>query len=259
MNFLRIFVFGIKNKKTKQLINLKLQKFVDRRKRKRIKEYKKIAIDVNDVLSRIFEKASLETPIKLEEHIENFKTTVQSKKYPSLENPYPINFGLDKVFCRLLFSICKCIKPNLVIETGIANGFSSCYILSAMEEINKGRLISIDDIFLPWHTKEKIGSAIPEDIKKRSTIIIGNSIIELKRLIKKEMAIDIFLHDSDHTYQNMMNEFRIVWPNIKKGGFLVSDDVAEHDAFFDFTDEVDKVPIIIYGKEYNTSLGIIQK
>ena len=261
MNYLKILTFALKNKKTREIINLRFQKFADRGKKKRKKEYDKLAIDSNNALSKIFpdKKISLEIPKKLEEHLNFFKNVNESKEYPSQENPYPINFGLDKFFGRFVYTLCKHSQLDLVVETGVANGFSSSYFLSALAESNKGRLISIDDTFLPWHSKQKIGRAIPEFLREQFSLIIGDASKELQKLIQKEISIDIFLHDSAHTYQNMTNEFCIVWPKIRKGGFLLSDDVSDHDAFLDFSDEVNRQPIIISGKEYGGHFGIIQK
>jgi len=89
-------------------------------------------------------------------------------------------------------------------------------------------------------------------------VILGDAPLEIKKLFKKIDSIDIFLHDSSHTYQNMMKEYQIVWPHIKKGGFLLSDDVSENDAFLDFSDQVEKEPIIIK-KEGASHFGLIRK
>jgi hypothetical protein len=47
-------------------------------------------------------------------------------------------------------------------------------------------------------------------------------------------AVDIFLHDSLHTYRNMRFEYQTVWPHLREGGVLLSDDVAMNRAFGDF-------------------------
>jgi len=261
MNYFKILSYAIKNKKIKELVDLKFQSITDSWRRKRKQEYSRISTNVDDTLLKIFpdKKIKLEIPSELEEHLENFKKINELKKCPTIDNPYPINFGLDRNFGRLLFSICKLLKPDIVIETGVANGYSSAYFLSAMNFVNYGKLISIDKPFLPWHTKVKIGRAIPNSLKNRHTLIVGNAITELEKLLKSINEIDFFIHDSAHTYKNMISEFRIVWPHIKKDGFLMSDDVSAHDAFLDFSDEVDRKPIIIFGGEYGGHFGLIQK
>ena len=70
--------------------------------------------------------------------------------------------------------------------------------------------------------------------------------------------LDIFIHDSSHTYENMMFEFNIIIKNIKKNGMIISDDVINNDAFYDFTisNNVKKYIIKVEG---NQGLGIIIK
>jgi len=208
----------------------------------------------------IFPSAKIQNEIfdSLEEHQDLFIKEQQNKKYPSHENPYPINYGLDRTVSRLLYFISKYSKPDLIIETGLANGFSSSYLLLALEHNKHGNLISIDDIVRPWHTKEKMGLSIPKYLKKRHKVIIGNAPLKLKEILEEKKTVDIFIHDSSHTYQNMKKEFCIAWPHVKNGGFLLSDDVSQHDAFLDFADEI-RTSCIIIKKEGGGHLGIIRK
>ena len=47
-------------------------------------------------------------------------------------------------------------------------------------------------------------------------------------------SIDMFLHDSSHSYQHMLWEFRQFWPRLRDGGLLVSHDVQMNAAFPEF-------------------------
>lgn len=47
--------------------------------------------------------------------------------------------------------------------------------------------------------------------------------------------IDLFLHDSLHTYEQMMFEYRVAWPYIRVKGVLLSDDVGCNEAFKKFS------------------------
>jgi cephalosporin hydroxylase len=44
----------------------------------------------------------------------------------------------------------------------------------------------------------------------------------------------MFLHDSSHSYQHMLWEFRQFWPRLRDGGLLVSHDVQMNAAFPEF-------------------------
>ena len=53
-------------------------------------------------------------------------------------------------------------------------------------------------------------------------------------LLKKLDEIDIFLHDSEHSYQNMLWEFQTAWTYLKAGGLLLSHNIDTNDTFSDF-------------------------
>ena len=44
----------------------------------------------------------------------------------------------------LLYVVTRCVKPQVFVETGVLGGFSSAFILLAMDHNNKGTLHSID-------------------------------------------------------------------------------------------------------------------
>jgi len=65
-------------------------------------------------------------------------------------------------------------------------------------------------------------------------LILGKSSEKLAPLLKKVAEIDIFLHDSEHSYQNMLWEFQTAWLYLKAGGLLLSHNIDTNDAFSGF-------------------------
>ncbi len=258
--YIQLIFYGLKKRQLVGIVKYAWKKKLDQTKRKKIKQYAEQSINSQEALAKIFQGQTIDSKIfnSLEEHLENFIKVKKNQKWPSVENPYLMEYGLTKSICRLLLTICRLTKPETVLETGVANGFSSSYILQALNFLNSGILISIDGIFLPWQSEKKIGQAIPQELKKQHTLIIGKSLDKLKIVFEKIEQIDIFLRDSDHTYDNVIKELTLVWPHIKNGGFLMSDDVGLNDAFIDFAERVNHAPIII-SKEYGGFFGIIKK
>ena len=195
----------------------------------------------------------------LKNHLESFFKNI-SGDYPSITKPYPIDYSIMGESGPFLYKLCKIIKPEIIVETGVAYGVSSSYILQALSENNKGKLISIDSIFRPWQSKEMIGSAIPKNLLDKWELKIGTSEKLLNEIFNKFSSIDIFLHDSLHTYKNMSFEFQKSWPFINEGGFLLSDDVISNNAFSDFYKSIKKKPIIMIQEKNPLSyLGILKK
>lgn len=183
-----------------------------------------------------------------------------------MENGFEANSGIEFI----LYSIIRKYKPEIVVETGVAHGGSSAFILCAMHENFKGHLYSID---LPpydacvkidvdgrkvledgqkWYISSQ-GAFVPEYLKERWTLINGDAKKELPILLEKIGKMDIFFHDSLHTYEHMLFEYETAWSHIKNHGFLLSHDVIWNKAFLEFSKKVNSKPLLYY------SFGVIKK
>lgn len=135
----------------------------------------------------------------------------------------------------VLYLICRVLRPEAVVETGVADGYSSCLILAALEANGKGRLVSID---LPNQPGEEIdhptGWLVPERLRPRWELAIGDAREILPSLLARLGTIGLFFHDSLHSYENMLSEFTLAWGHLCPGGMLAADDVTENRAFRDF-------------------------
>ena len=167
----------------------------------------------------------LKNNVKLQRHIQD-----AINKYA-----YPIG-GMTTLRGPVLYVICRVQKPAVVVETGVASGVSSTFILQALGDNKKGKLFSID---LPDpNLKNNIGWLIPKKLRPRWRLTIGRSSEELVPLLDKLGSIDMFLHDSEHSYNNMIWEYRTAWYYLSQGGILLSDDITSNHAFFDFSRKV---------------------
>ena len=82
-----------------------------------------------------------------------------------------------------------------------------------------------------------IGAIIPNELRKRWKFNLGKSNDVLEEIFNRIDNVDIFIHDSLHTYKNMMFEFDCAERNLDENGIIISDDVLDNDAFFDFTNK----------------------
>lgn len=132
----------------------------------------------------------------------------------------------------------RALKPSIMVETGVASGSSTAYILKAMQLNRKGLLYSIDlpnaDSGAMVPEKKETGWLVPLELRHRWKLILGRSQEKLPPLLKELKSIDSFLHDSEHTYEAMMFEFETVWSSLRDGGILLSDDIHWNKAFQDF-------------------------
>jgi len=258
--YIKTIVWGMKQRQLTTILRSGWEVRLDKiKRRKRYQQYVKQAISPAEGMEKLgIKKIDLSIFQQLEDHLDEFIRIKKEEKWPSIDNPYKVEFGLPRSICRFLYSLCLSYKPQIIVETGVANGFSSSYVLLALQNLEKGKLISLDDLIMPWQTKEKIGYAIPKLLRERHTILVGNALKNLKNIPTEYGQIDVFIHDSDHSYKHMTSEFNIIWQNIKKGGFLISDDVGFNDAFIDFAEKNQRTPIII-SKDSENFYGVIQK
>ena len=153
-------------------------------------------------------------------------------------------YGISETLGTVLYIICRKQKPDSAMETGVASGVSSSHILYALETNERGQLYSID---MPGWQKNQSGWMIPDYLKHRWHLTQGRSSETMAPLLKKVKEIDIFLHDSDHSYENMRWEFETAWAYLKSGGLLLSHNIDYSDAFDDFCRE-HRVKCIMLGE-----------
>lgn len=147
--------------------------------------------------------------------------------------------GLSKekwffIGCTTLYDLCRASRPSLVVETGVADGLSSLFILKALDENRKGNLYSIEKPDLRYLEGKESGWVVPQAYRHRWHLIIDSSERALPQLLNKLGKIDFFLHDSSHSYSNMLFELFLAWKHLRHGGYLMADGVLESKAFLHF-------------------------
>jgi predicted O-methyltransferase YrrM len=159
-----------------------------------------------------------------------------------------------------LYALFRHLRPEVAVETGVANGFSTAFALLALHENGAGHLHSIDlprevgrdydpGTFYEGEGRAGIpagsepGWLIPEELRDRWTLLLGRSQEELPPLLERLGELDFFMHDSEHSFDCMWFEFNAAWPRLRAGGVLVSDDVNSTEAFPRFAREQSREPL----------------
>jgi predicted O-methyltransferase YrrM len=164
----------------------------------------------------------------------------------------------DDTLTRVQYEVMRLVRPDRVLETGVWWGVSSAVILAALDENDRGHLYSIDMPPLDPKVRVEIGAAVPPELRSRWTLRLGPSRRILPELCAEMGSIDVFVHDSDHTYRCMRMEFKTVWPYLRPGGFLIADDVHTNDAFLEFVEAVGR-PACVLPRRKGGYIGLIKK
>jgi predicted O-methyltransferase YrrM len=155
--------------------------------------------------------------------------------------------GLPEAKESVLYLLVRKYRPELVVETGVAQGISTRFLLEALHRNGGGRLVSVDlpnydargtevegsGRVDPVYVKRELGTGwlVPPRLRGRWSLHEGRAEEVLPDL---EGRPDLFFHDSSHSYPQMMFEFEWAWPRLPPHGILVSDDIGWNHAFSDF-------------------------
>ncbi|MCC7360937.1 MAG: class I SAM-dependent methyltransferase [Anaerolineales bacterium] len=151
------------------------------------------------------------------------------------------------------YAIIRLVQPEICVETGVHDGLGSAVILQALEDNFRlhgkaGQLISIDrpSSDLPADFPAQPGWLVPPTLRHRYDLRLGDA-RQLLPAIATEYSIGFFIHDSDHSPQHERFEIETVWPAMKPGGIVMTDNGPEvlrqfarqeNTSFFTFREQV---------------------
>lgn len=116
------------------------------------------------------------------------------------------------------------VKPDVIIETGIAHGGSLIFYASLFKAMGKGRVIGVDIEIRP-HNREAIEA---HELYSLITLIEASStapetIAQVKALIKHDETVMVLL-DSNHTKEHVLAELSAYAPLVTKDSYIVAMD-----------------------------------
>lgn len=141
--------------------------------------------------------------------------------------------AMGAIDCATLYGLTRWLRPSVIVESGGYVGMSSAFILKALadEKLATAKLYSIE---LSQECDQ--GALIPDELRSASGgfVPMRGRVEDFLKHSAFPSSIDMFLHDSSHSYQHMLWEFRQFWPRVRDGGLLVSHDVQMNAAFPEF-------------------------
>jgi cephalosporin hydroxylase len=118
------------------------------------------------------------------------------------------------------------VKPDLVIETGVARGGSLIFYASMLELIGHGHVVGID-IDIRALNRVAIES---HPMFKRITLLEGSSVDEAVVVQVRKMARDkervLVVLDSNHTHDHVLRELELYSPLVTRDSYLVAFDTV---------------------------------
>lgn len=136
----------------------------------------------------------------------------------------------------LLYFLCRLLKPQFVVETGVAAGWSSLAILSALDKNERGKLYSSDfPYFRLYRPEQFIGVLVPSNLRKRWFLDIRGDRVAIPNILQKISEVDIFHYDSDKSFSGKSFAFERVNKARSKKSVILFDDIQDDTFFRDLT------------------------
>jgi len=164
-----------------------------------------------------------------------------SERYRQHNLPLPLEHCMDEESLFALYAWIRHRKPRLVVETGVLNGHSTVFLISAVMRNGAGEVHSVD-------IRPDAGGLINEQERKHWSFHLlpaHGSRRSFRELISSLAPIEIFFHDSQHSYYWQMLEYDCAFSAMTPGGLLGSDDADGNQAFLDFAKSVELRPEVL--------------
>lgn len=144
--------------------------------------------------------------------------------------PHTAELDASRALARLCWVVVRARRPELVVETGVAAGYTSAHLLTALALNGTGTLHSID----PGIGKQddRLGWLVDDAVRGRWTLHRRRSRAALPKLVAG--GVDVFVHDGLHTHPTMRWEAGTAGAQLRAGGALLVDDAERNPAFLDW-------------------------
>lgn len=121
------------------------------------------------------------------------------------------------------------VKPDVIIETGVAHGGSLIFYASLCKVMERGRVIGIDIEIRP-HNRKAIEN---HPLKPFITLVEGSStdpalVNSVKKMVKPTETVLVIL-DSCHTKSHVLDELRCYCDLITPGSYIIATDGSMKD------------------------------
>jgi predicted O-methyltransferase YrrM len=146
-----------------------------------------------------------------------------------------------------------------VVETGVGYGVTTAFLLQALAANGAGVLRSIDLPPLERGAEDYAGVLVPLELRARWMLHRGMSRRVLPGVLAEAGVVDLFVHDSMHTLENMRFELGQAWQRLARGGAIVADDIEGNAAFAELAEESATCAVAVRQAEKPALFGVAVK
>ncbi len=138
----------------------------------------------------------------------------------------------------LLYLLVRAARPNRIVETGVRPGYSTAWMLAALDANREGELTSLG----PGPTTGRaagvreigVGQFVAPSLRGRWTLALGNTEERLREILQNSPRIDLFFYDNGPLETRARFELRAAWEVLSDRGLLLAHHVDSNSAWGDF-------------------------
>lgn len=147
----------------------------------------------------------------------------------------------------LLYFFIRYSQAKTVVETGVAAGWSSQAILTALKANNsEGRLYSSDFPYFRQENPESLsGYIVDNTLRDNWTLLIDGDENNLPKIINEVKSVDLFHYDSDKSYKGRKFAMDLMQSKFHDNTIVLFDDIQDN-AHFKNHVETQNVPFRIF-------------
>ena len=148
---------------------------------------------------------------------------------------------------ELLYFWTRKIRPSLILESGVAAGWSSYAFLLAIKENGSGKLLSSD---LPYfrikNPQSFIGILVPKELRGLHwQLEIQGDDYNIPKLLSRESKLQMIHYDSDKRKSGRRKFLSRIQQNLDSDCILIMDDIQNNLAFKEYVEFNKKVFTVI--------------
>jgi hypothetical protein len=192
----------------------------------------------------LFRQASLDKIARLTDatpaELQRFRRELKESGLPDLllQRGAGVPFTRELPQGALLYLIVRAARPRRVVETGVRPGYSTAWILAALDANRAGELTSLG----PGPTNGRssgvrdvgVGQFVAPSLRSRWTLALGNSEDRLREILASSAGVDLFFYDNGPDVARARFELRAAWEALTQQGILLAHHVDANSAWTDF-------------------------
>lgn len=137
----------------------------------------------------------------------------------------------------LLYLLVRALRPEHVVETGVRPGYSTAWILAALDANGAGALTSLGPGTNTGRSagveNVTVGQFVPPVLRSRWILELGNSEERLRAILSGTRGLDLFFYDNGPDPVRARFELRSAWAALGERGVLLAHHTDANSAWED--------------------------